>query len=160
LFELRFRHGDGYWCYLEAIGNNLLDEPSVGGIGSTSETLVERKRAAERLRHNAFHDPLTDLPNRTLFMDRLEQAVQHAGTRITCLLYSSWILIKIVNDSLGHMSGDQLLLASLAGWRGAYRRYNRALGDEFAILLNRIEDVNYATSIAERIKQELARLST
>jgi len=84
---LRFRHGDGYWCYLEAIGNNLLDEPSVGGIVLNFRDISERKRAAERLRHNAFHDPLTDLPNRTLFMDRLEQAVQHAkqGLRVAVL---------------------------------------------------------------------------
>jgi len=54
------------------------------------------------------------------------------------------------------MSGDQLLVASLAGWRGAYAPEIQSRGDEFAILLNRIEDVNYATSIAERIKQELA----
>jgi len=81
--SMRFRHGDGYWCYLEAIGN-LLDEPSVGGIVLNFRDISERKRAAERLRHNAFHDPLTDLPNRTLFMD-IGTAVQHAkGTRITC----------------------------------------------------------------------------
>jgi diguanylate cyclase (GGDEF)-like protein/PAS domain S-box-containing protein len=162
LVELRFRHGNGYWCYLEAIGNNLLDEPSVGGIVLNFRDISERKCAAERLRHNAFHDPLTDLPNRTLFMDRLEQAVQHAKRHkdyVFAVLFLDLDRFKIINDSLGHMSGDQLLI-------GIARRLERCLragdtiarlgGDEFAILLNSIEDVNYATSIAERIKQELA----
>ena len=79
------RRKDGRWHTMEVIGNNLLAEPSVGGIVVTSRDITERKEAEERLWHQAFHDPLTGLPNRALFMDRLDHALALAARQRTAL---------------------------------------------------------------------------
>ncbi|HEY9844913.1 MAG TPA: diguanylate cyclase, partial [Candidatus Caenarcaniphilales bacterium] len=128
----------------------------------TIEDITERKRAEEQLRHNAFHDALTGLPNRTLFMERLEQAVKQAKRHNKyqfAVLFLDLDRFKIVNDSLGHLAGDELLIAIARRLEKALRAGDviaRLGGDEFAILLSAIEDINYPTAIAERIKQELA----
>jgi diguanylate cyclase (GGDEF)-like protein/PAS domain S-box-containing protein len=161
LIELRFRHGDGQWCYVEAIGNNLLDEPSVGGIVLNFRDISERKRAQEQLRHNAFHDPLTDLPNRALFMDRLEQAVKRAKRHedyLFAVLFLDLDRFKLVNDSLGHMVGDELLIAIAHRLEVCLRPGDtvaRLGGDEFTVLLDGVEDLSDANRIADRIQKEL-----
>lgn len=78
MLELPFRHQDGHLCYVELIGNNLLSDPYVNGIVLTLRDINERKQAVEILRHHAFHDSLTNLPNRALFTEHLQQAVEQA----------------------------------------------------------------------------------
>ena len=161
LRELRFRHGDGHWCHVEVIGNNLLDNPSVGGIVLTLRDISERILAEEALRHNAFHDPLTDLPNRALFMERLKHAVQRAKSDkdyVFAVLFLDLDRFKIINDSLGHKIGDELLIGIARRLEVCLRAGDtiaRLGGDEFAILLSDIKDANQAEDIASRIKQEL-----
>lgn len=76
--ELYYQCSKDRWCYVEIVANNLLAHPSVGGIVLTLRDISDRKRALEKLRHNVYHDALTNLPNKTLFMERLQQAVKQA----------------------------------------------------------------------------------
>ncbi|HEY9636814.1 MAG TPA: PAS domain S-box protein [Coleofasciculaceae cyanobacterium] len=127
----------------------------------TVEDITERKLAKEQLRERAFYDPLTGLPNRALFMDRLshmvERAKRHHAYRFA-VLFLDLDRFKIVNDSLGHLVGDQLLVAIARRLQSCLRGEDtvaRLGGDEFTILLENIEDISQATRVAERIHQEL-----
>lgn len=124
--------------------------------------VMERKQAEAQLRHNALHDQLTGLPNRTLFLDRLEHAIHIAQRRsgyLFAVLFLDFDRFKIVNDSLGHMIGDQLLIAFAQKLKSQVRigdTVARLGGDEFTILLEDLSDPREATEVADRIQQGLA----
>ena len=117
-------------------------------------------RAIRESRYQAFHDPLTGLPNRTLFLDRLEQAIARAdrnGERVA-VLFSDVDNFKVVNDSLGHELGDELLVQLGRRMRDGLRPGDTAArlgGDEFVILLEGVVDASDAVRAAERIAQNL-----
>jgi diguanylate cyclase (GGDEF)-like protein/PAS domain S-box-containing protein len=132
------------------------------GIVTTCEDITERKNVEEQLERQALYDTLTDLPNRTLFHDRLSQAVSKTKRRKEFsfgVLFVDLDRFKLINDSLGHSVGDQLLVEFA-------RRLSRCLrpgdtvarvgGDEFTILLDDIHSVSEATRVADRIQQELS----
>lgn len=125
------------------------------------EDITERKLAKEKLHERAFYDSLTGLPNRALFMDRLGQAVERAKRHPDyrfAVLFLDLDRFKVVNDSLGHLVGDQLLIAIARRLEACLRTEDtvaRLGGDEFTILLENIQDVRDATTIAQRIQQEL-----
>ncbi|AFZ20461.1 PAS domain S-box protein [Allocoleopsis franciscana] len=127
----------------------------------TVEDISERKRAKEQLRERAFYDPLTGLPNRALFMDRLSQRVERAKRHPHyrfAVLFLDLDRFKVVNDSLGHLIGDQLLVAiahRLTNCLRAEDTVARLGGDEFTILLEDIQDINQVIHVAERIQQAL-----
>jgi diguanylate cyclase (GGDEF)-like protein/PAS domain S-box-containing protein len=129
---------------------------------AVQQELNERKRAEEQLVHNAFHDPLTDLPNRALFMDRLGRAIERAKrhpTDLFAVLFLDLDRFKVVNDSLGHSVGDRLLIESAKRLTKCIRTADtvaRLGGDEFVILLNEIENDADALVIADRIQRALA----
>jgi diguanylate cyclase (GGDEF)-like protein len=154
--EWRVRHGDGSWRYVEVVTNNLLGEPTVEGIVLTLRDVTERKRLEDELTHQAFHDALSGLANRALFTDRLEHALARAARSLTSLavLFLDLDDFKLVNDSLGHACGDELLVA-VAGRLGASLRSGdtaaRFGGDEFAVLLEATDDLSDARQAAERI---------
>jgi PAS domain S-box-containing protein len=79
--ELRVRAGDGTWRHVEVICNNRFYDPDVRGVIINAKDVTERKRAEEHLRYHAFHDLLTELPNRRLFVDRLQQALRRTRRR-------------------------------------------------------------------------------
>jgi diguanylate cyclase (GGDEF)-like protein/PAS domain S-box-containing protein len=124
--------------------------------------ITERKKAEKRLEHQAFHDSLTDLPNRQLFMDRLGQALRRTRRRHkwVAVLFMDLDSFKVVNDSLGHEVGD-LLLTVVAQRLRRYLRPEDTLarfgGDEFTVLIEALDDPAQAVQVAERITQELRR---
>jgi diguanylate cyclase (GGDEF)-like protein len=124
-------------------------------------SLVERRRAETRLRHDALHDGLTGLPNRLLLLDRLEQVMARAKRQDDyhfALLFIDLDRFKVINDSLGHVVGDRLLVAIASKLQDCVRTDDtvaRLGGDEFIILLDNIKTEQVAIKIAQRINQEL-----
>jgi diguanylate cyclase (GGDEF)-like protein len=123
--------------------------------------LAERKLAEAQLLHNAFHDSLTNLPNRALFMDRLGHAVErtkHHHEHLFAVLFFDIDRFKVVNDGLGHTIGDQLLIAiaqRLQTCLYSSDTFARLGGDEFTILLEDIADNSEAIATANRMQQAL-----
>ncbi|MES1025555.1 EAL domain-containing protein [Gloeocapsa sp. BRSZ] len=123
--------------------------------------ITERTLAEEKLLYEAFHDSLTGLPNRTLFMQRLGHALVRAKRRsnyLFAVLFLDLDRFKLVNDSLGHLVGDQLLIAFVRRLEVCLRSTDtvaRLGGDEFVILLDDMKDIKDATLVAERIQREL-----
>ncbi|MBD2102003.1 EAL domain-containing protein [Leptolyngbya sp. FACHB-261] len=124
--------------------------------------ITERKQFEERLLYDALHDTLTGLPNRTLLMQRLAQVIEQTKefkNQRFAVLFVDLDRFKFVNDSLGHILGDQLLIAISRRFETCLRAGDtvaRLGGDEFAILLENINGSNDATCVAERIQEELA----
>jgi diguanylate cyclase (GGDEF)-like protein/PAS domain S-box-containing protein len=122
--------------------------------------LTERKALEERLHYQAYHDPLTDLPNRRLFMDRLGQALRRTmrGHHQVAVLFMDLDGFKVVNDSLGHEVGDLLLTVVAQRLRRCLRPEDtlaRFGGDEFVVLIEALDDPVQAVQAAERITEEL-----
>lgn len=126
-------------------------------IVTTCEDITERKRAEERLIHDAFHDNLTALPNRAMFTSMLERAIarmSRRGQRPYALLFLDLDRFKVVNDSLGHAAGDRLLCEVAERLHQCVRPGDavaRLGGDEFTLLLDEIDDPSGATRVAKRV---------
>ena len=124
--------------------------------------LTERKNAEEQLVYTALHDPLTNLPNRVLFMDRLQHAMKRAERHknfMFAVLFLDLDRFKVVNDSLGHNIGDLLLIESTRRLSACLRGEDtvaRLGGDEFVILLEDVQDPMAVTRITDRIQHDLA----
>ncbi len=122
--------------------------------------VTKSKALEEQLKHRAFHDQLTGLPNRQLFVDRLEQALRRArrSQRKVAVLFMDLDGFKVVNDSLGHEIGDLLLVALGERLRRLLRPEDtlaRFGGDEFVVLLEDVERCDHATQVADRITEGL-----
>jgi diguanylate cyclase (GGDEF)-like protein len=124
--------------------------------------VAERKQVEEQLRHNAFHDGLTDLANRALFMDHLQLALARAGRHegyCFAVLFLDLDRFKVINDSLGHVVGDKLLVGIARRLETVVRpgdTVSRLGGDEFTILLDDLGDAGEAEVVAGRLLRELA----
>jgi diguanylate cyclase (GGDEF)-like protein/PAS domain S-box-containing protein len=158
--EVDFLHRDGSWRTLEAVARNLLDDETVEGVIINARDVTERKTAEARLLHDAFHDRLTLLPNRALFLDRLDHRLQRAqrgDAAPFAVLFLDLDRFKLVNDSLGHSVGDELLVALARRLRMALRPGDtvaRLGGDEFAMLLDGA-NLDVAQIVADRIHADL-----
>jgi diguanylate cyclase (GGDEF)-like protein/PAS domain S-box-containing protein len=160
-YRLLARDGSVVWVREEAVlVRNEAGEPLYWQ--GVFYDLTERKALEERLHYQAFHDPLTDLPNRQLFMDRLGQALRRTRRRHKpiAVLFMDLDGFKVVNDSLGHEVGDILLTLVAQRLRRCLRPEDtlaRFGGDEFAVLIEALDDPAQAVQVAERITEELRR---
>lgn len=152
----------------------------MGQIGTQLGRVIERQRARERLLHHAFHDPLTQLANRALFLDRLQVSLSRVKRNRNyqfAVLFLDLDRFKVMNDSLGHLAGDQLLVQVAQRLRDCLRSTDvvaylkardenerwaweeciaRLGGDEFTIILDDIRDATAPIRVAERIQHELS----
>jgi diguanylate cyclase (GGDEF)-like protein/PAS domain S-box-containing protein len=162
--EHRMLHRDGgyRWVLTRGLAVRNAAGDAYRMAGSQSD-ITARKAAEERLLHDAFHDPLTGLPNRALFMDRLGMAIAHAKRRLSytfAVLFIDLDRFKNVNDSLGHGVGDELLIAVARRLESGLRPGDtvaRLGGDEFTILLDEVTDAEHAVQVAQRMHREMAR---
>ena len=158
--EGRVRLVDGSWCEVEAILTNLFDEPSIGGLVINMRDISDRKAAEQQLVWQAFHDPLTGLPNRALFLDRLSGALTRSTRRgkSVAVLLLDIDCFKVINDSLGHEAGDDLLRSLTRRLLGALRPDDtvaRFGGDEFTVLCEGVDIEREPMAIAERLSLAL-----
>lgn len=175
--EYRMRHKDGTWRVLESTASPIRnDAGEFRGLVIVNRDITERKRAEEMLEHSAFHDRLTNLPNRALFTDRLQHALmrtrRHTDFKFA-VLFIDIDEFKIINDSLGHCSGDGMLVQVANRLTASFRDTDtlarsgtsvweveeglaRFGGDEFTVLLEDMRNPSDAVRVAERIQAKLA----
>jgi diguanylate cyclase (GGDEF)-like protein/PAS domain S-box-containing protein len=151
-----FWRKDGSSFPVEYLSTPILQDGEVVGAVVTFKDVTERKALEEQLHHQAFHDPLTGLPNRALFMDRLEHALSRANRRGSKVgvLFMDLDNFKVINDSLGHEAGDQLLVATAKRLKACLRPEDtvaRLGGDEFTVVIEDVDGVSGAARVAERI---------
>ena len=154
--ECRIRHADGSWRHTETRMSNLLDVPAVAGILLNSRDVTERHALEAELRHQAFHDALTGLANRALFLNRIEHALSASkrdGSTIA-VLYCVMDGFDRLNDSLGYTSGEKALVLVAERLQSCVRGQDtvaRLGGNEFGLLLDRLNSPADATLAMERL---------
>jgi diguanylate cyclase (GGDEF)-like protein/PAS domain S-box-containing protein len=159
--EHRIVRPDGQVRNLDCHGHFIHDETGrqVKMIG-TAQDVTEQRQAEEKLNYLAMHDPLTGLANRSLFLDRLKDALESEGKGRVAVLYCDLDDFKNVNDSLGHETGDQMLAALPPRLEEAVSPGNtiaRFGGDEFVVLIERVESKDEALEVARRLGDAFAR---
>jgi diguanylate cyclase (GGDEF)-like protein/PAS domain S-box-containing protein len=159
--DWRILRSDGSSIEVEVTCRNLREDRTVHGLVLTLRDVTERRQLERQLTHRAFHDSLTGLANRVLFQDRVEHAVARAGRdgTVVGVLFLDLDDFKVVNDTLGHGSGDELLVAVAQRLTGVLRPHDTAArlgGDEFAALIEGATSPAEVEEVAERIVTALA----
>jgi diguanylate cyclase (GGDEF)-like protein/PAS domain S-box-containing protein len=155
---IRHRHKNGGYVWVKSSVSLLRDgeEKRISGYVAILRDVTARRKAEDQMRHMALHDALTGLPNRSLFRDRLSQAI----TQLNCTGSNFAVLMcdldrfKAINDSLGHPSGDVLLCVVAKRMLDVLRPYDtvaRLGGDEFAVVLRHLEEPFAAASLAQKL---------
>ena len=158
----RMQTKSGAFIWLETITKPILDDSGqVIHLQTISRDVTDRVRVEERLRHDTRHDTLTNLPNRNFLMERIDLALKRTRRYPSsqfALLFLDLDNFKVINDSLGHLAGDQLLIYvadKLLGFIRATDLAARLGGDEFVILLEDITNLEEAIRVADRIGEDL-----
>jgi PAS domain S-box-containing protein/diguanylate cyclase (GGDEF)-like protein len=174
--EYRIKHKDGSWRVLESIASTIRDaQGEVAKLVIVNRDITERKRAEQQLEYNLFHDLLTGLPNRRMFMDRLQNAfarVRRETGRSYSLLIANVDHFKVFNETMGNKAGDHILTEigrrlsmELRQDDAAARDRAAAVsdaslfrlgGDEFTVLLETVGDPSDALRIARRLQAAVA----
>lgn len=160
--ELRVAHGDGTYRYLEITANNLLNNPAVNGIVLNAADITDRIAATAQLEVQAYHDDLTGLPNRALLIERLRDSLSRARERrmLVGLLSLDLDRFNVVNESLGHSAGDELLKEVAGRIEQVLRPGDvvaRLGGDEFAVVVKDMLRRGDAVVLARRIRKSLTQ---
>ena len=158
----RMRQKSGNYIWFETLTNPIMDETGqVIQLQTTSRDVSDRIQVQKQLEHDTLHDALTGLPNRNLLMERLELCI-HRAKRLDnyhfAVLFLDLDRFKVINDSLGHLAGDKLLIAISRKLQSILREIDlvaRLGGDEFVILLDEIKDIQEAIHATQRIFAEL-----
>lgn len=161
--EHRLKVATGSYRWMQVRGLAVRDDQrGATRVAGSLRDITEHKEAEERLTHAALHDALTGLPNRALFMDRLGRALErlrrHGDEHAFAVVFLDLDRFKVINDSLGHLAGDELLTAIAHRLASCLRQIDtvaRLSGDEFAILLEELGDSSRAEQVVERIHQAL-----
>lgn len=160
--EYQMLHVNGEYLWMLARGIALRDEKGQAIRVSGSQTdITLRKQNEHKLEHAAFHDALTGLPNRVLFLNRLEHMIAKVGRSralVGAVLFLDLDRFKIINDSLGHMMGDSILIGVSQRLKSLLRPGDtlaRLSGDEFVFLLEDIHSIEEAEKVADRIAKKL-----
>ncbi|HXG59000.1 MAG TPA: EAL domain-containing protein [Thermoanaerobaculia bacterium] len=161
-FSYRALRRDGRAVWLETTSRAVRGEGGASEIVSVSRDISERKRAEEQIEYQAYHDALTGLPNRLLFRDRLTVALAHArrAGRPLAVMFLDLDSFKVVNDTLGHSIGDELLKITADRLRDVLREEDtiaRMGGDEFTVLLSNLSSSEFAAAIAQKLLESVAR---
>ena len=159
--SLRFRTSNSGYTWFEMSVRPLYDNlGAIVQIQTSSRDISEQKAFESQLEHQALHEPLTGLPNRSLFLDRLKHALmrtRRAGGQIAAM-FMDLDRFKIINDSMGHEAGDRLIQAVARRLEGVVRETDtvaRLGGDEFGVLLEVGVTPNHAEEVAQRILEEI-----
>ncbi len=160
--EWRIRHANGDWLTVDNVGTNLLCEPIIGGLVLNTRDVTEQSMIKQQYMHQAFHDPLTDLANRSLFLYQVGQALGRAQHQLhaVSVLFLDLDNFKTVNDSLGHAAGDRLLVDAARRLATCVRDTDliaRLGGDEFAVLVEDAGSVDAVLAIADRVAVALSK---
>ena len=156
------RHRSGREIQTAILGYPIRLGRKVIGVFGIYDDITERKQTEERLRHEALHDSLTGLPNRSLFVDRVAHCLSRRERErgvVSAVLFLDLDRFKLINDSLGHSLGDQLLVAiadRLAASMRSMDTVARLGGDEFVILLEEVSELGDAVRFAHRIQSTIA----
>ena len=158
--EWRLRRRSGEWFFAEVIITNLLEDPTIAGLVLTIRDIQERKKLENQLTHQAFHDPLTKLANRLLLSDRVvhAQARSQRGGRPCSVLLLDLDDFKAINDTFGHVAGDEVLVETARRIQSCIRAGDTAArlgGDEFALLLEDTPDAAIPREVADRLTRAL-----
>ncbi|GCL73232.1 bifunctional diguanylate cyclase/phosphodiesterase [Paenibacillus naphthalenovorans] len=159
--EFRVRTRGGSYCYMETKINPILNQSGeVNSLTLIMRDITERKKSEQTIYHLAYHDTLTDLPNRRLFMDRLRKEVHQAKRRHSQLavIFLDLDRFKYINDSLGHEAGDLFLIEAAKRISHCIRSNDmvaRLGGDEFIVLLTNLSSSAEVESISQRIQTSL-----
>ena len=158
----RIRHKSGDYIWFETLSKPIKGEDNqVIKLQTTSRNVTERIKAQQQLQYDALHDGLTGLPNRSLLTERLELAINRSRRLDTyhyAILFLDLDRFKVINDSLGHLAGDQLLIVVAQKLKSYLRDIDlvaRLGGDEFVILLEDVSGVEKAIQVTERILTDL-----
>ncbi|MGA2236163.1 MAG: EAL domain-containing protein [Terriglobales bacterium] len=163
IVEFRLRHADGSWLHFECVVRNLIQHKNIGGIVYNARDITERKQTQEELLFNATHDVLTGLPNRALFLGRLQSVVDRMKRhphQAAAVLFIDIDDFKVVNDCYGHATGDVLIKEVSNRLRACMRSDGtiaRMGGDEFTVLVEDVTDPSNALRVAERIQSSFAQ---
>lgn len=160
--EWRLRSAGDLWMTVDNVGTNLLREPVIGGLVLNTRDVTEQSVIKQQYMHQAFHDPLTDLANRSLFLYQVGHALaRHARhPQPVTVLFLDLDNFKTVNDSLGHAEGDRLLVEAARRLASCVRTSDliaRLGGDEFAVLVEEAESLDDVLVVADRIGEALSR---
>lgn len=155
-YEIMIRHKEGHVVELHVSTIPILIQKEIVGLFGIAKDITERKKSERTIVHLAYHDALTLLPNRAFFKEKMTEALNlnEANKEYIAVLFLDIDHFKFINDTLGHIVGDELLKTIAMRLKGCVREgdtISRLGGDEFTILLPQIKDFNAVNTVANRI---------